>query len=154
MLIPYLSRSEDAQPLQDCVRYAATRTGLTDATMVIALTHFLEQLVEENMHGRIVRIPGFGMFAPVLAKSRVAGVTHPFCRPKFSASRAYRQSVMWSAPPSAAGHKAYRKHEQNHHPSSRPERASARTDTAMRNIRRSITSQMAGAGVPYADGRD
>lgn len=114
--IPFLARSEQALPLQRALELAANKIGVSQFTMAIAASHMFEQLAEEVARGRVVRVPGFGVFAPCLDERRqyLARRGGPKCVPKFSASKSFRTDVMLRAPPSREGKAALKVHRSNH----------------------------------------
>lgn len=142
--IPFNSKSEKAQPLQSVIKSTAQETGLDQHTVAIAMSWFLEGIADEVSMGRVVRIPGFGVWAPWLVRhpAALARDPSPRCTVKFSPSRCFAQQVRWSAPASAAGTRALTRHRRSHSVGSKPDRASARTWTAMRAFRASIEAQM------------
>lgn len=141
--IPFLSKSEQGRPLQAALDYTASHTGLSTFTVALAMSHFLESIADEVARGRTVRIPGFGIFAPVLDERRqyLARRGGPKCLPKFSAAKGFRSQVMWSAPPTRSGKDALRAHRSNHRVSE--ERyTSARVFTSMQVFRDQVAAQM------------
>ena len=102
--IPSLTRSEQALPLQRCIEQASLETGVSQHTVALVMSHFLERLADEVSLGRVVRIPGFGMFA---AKYYPGSST---MSPKFSASRGFRVQVSETAPHTLEGSRALENH--------------------------------------------
>jgi nucleoid DNA-binding protein len=102
--IPSLTRSEQALPLQRCLEQASRETGVSQHTVALVMSHFLERLADEVSLGRVVRIPGFGMFAPKYYPGSES------IAPKFSASRGFRVQVSETAPHTMEGARALENH--------------------------------------------
>ena len=62
--IPYKGTQQQKQPLHDALVDSAKAAGITPLQMAIYTNFFLEQVGEQMIRGRIVRIPGFGLFGP------------------------------------------------------------------------------------------
>jgi hypothetical protein len=62
--IPFLNTREAHTPIRDCVMRAAERAGIEPVQMALFMSFFFEQVGEEMIDGRVVRIPGFGSFGP------------------------------------------------------------------------------------------
>lgn len=135
------SRKEDMEPLQNAIEYAADRSGRSSHEIAKDITWFLEGLADELTHGRVVRIPGFGIFAPVPKKS--SRDPHPRCRPVFSPALAFSRQVMYGAPPNRAGYTAIRNYQKDHCRLHAPGREAERVFTAMEKIRADIDAQLA-----------
>lgn len=156
--VPFLAKSEQGLPLQRALDLAASKVGLSPYSMAIAMSHFLEQLADEVARGRVVRVPGFGTFAPCLDERRqyLARRGGPRCVPKFSASKGFRIEVMLRAPLSREGKVALKAHSSNHRVSEQ-RYTSARVFTAMHAVRDQISAQLGrclktGDREPRADG--
>lgn len=141
--VPFLAKAEQSLPLQRALDLAATKVGLSQYSMAIAMSYFFEQLADEVARGRVVRVPGFGVFAPVLDERPQYMVRRggPRCVPRFSAAKGFRQEVMLTAPPSRAGKTALKAHSSNHRVSDQ-RYTSARVFTSMRAIRDQIAAQL------------
>jgi len=141
--VPFLAKSEQGLPLQRALDFAASKIGVSPYTMAMAATYFFEQLADEVARGRVVRVPGFGVFAPCLDErpQYLARRGGPRCVPRFSPARGFRMEVMLSAPPSRAGKTALKAHSSNHRVSDQ-RYTSARVFTAMHAIRDQISAQL------------
>lgn len=144
--IPFHSRKEDVIALKNAIERAAGAAGIDDYTATMFVSHFVEEIAEEVTHGRVVSIPGFGIFAPVLDERRVMTAYNrrhgPKPVPKFSPSKAFRAQVQASCPPSRETKRRYRKHLDNHARSTE-NMTSARVFTAQKAWRDRIAAQMA-----------
>ncbi len=141
--LPFLAKAEQSLPLQRAIDLAATKVGLSQYSMAIAMSYFFEKLADEVARGRVVRVPGFGVFAPVLDErpQYLARRGGPRCVPRFSAAKGFRQEVMLSAPPSRAGKIALKAHSSNHRVSGQ-RYTSARVFTSMHAVRDQISAQL------------
>lgn len=141
--IPFLAKSEQGLPLQRAVDLAATKLGLSEYSMAIAMTYFFEQIADEVARGHVVRIPGFGIFAPSLDErpQYLARRGGPRCVPRFSPSKGWQQEVMLRAPASRSGKAALKVHRSNHRVTE-GRFGSERIFTAMHAIRDQISAQL------------
>ena len=141
--IPFLSTSEQGRPLRDALEVAASGAGISQHTAAMAMTHLFESIAEQVSDGRIVRIPGFGVFAPCLdeRKQYLARRGGAKCFPKFSASKGFRAQVMLSAPEDSAGKKALTVHRSNHR-CNEEDLTSARVFKSMEAMRAHISAQL------------
>lgn len=156
MRMPFCSESEKHLPLRKCLKRAADHSGITEYQAAMVVSFFWEELMEQVAVGQPVNLPGFGMFAPRAWQPRHDPEAAAYCFPAFSASRVFRQHVKRCCPPSGAAIDAILKHRQHHHPSSRPERASARPSSAMAAFRADLRAQARREGLvlppePQAD---
>ena len=55
--IPYLNSAEHHRPIQEAVMRAAESAGITPLQMALHMNHFLEQVPEQMISGRVVRVP-------------------------------------------------------------------------------------------------
>ena len=144
--IPYLPKLK-AVPLQRAIEKTARETGYSEHTVLNMMSTFWEALADEVTRGHEVRIPGFGMFAPVLISAKgVKG--NPMgndptrrCKPMFAPTRAFRQQVAFGAPPSLNGRHAMDNYHRNH----TGKDDGARVFTAQQSLRDKIERQLAGA---------
>ena len=143
--IPFLSSSEQAEPLRRCIEAAASKTAVTQYTATIVMSHFLEQLAAEVAKGRVVRVPGFGTFAPWLIENpaSVARWGGGRSKPVFSPSRGFREEVHLAAPHNPDAKRAINRHRRNHALGSGGDRSRDRVFTAMEAMRQNISAQMA-----------
>lgn len=141
--VPFLAKAEQSLPLQRAIDLAATKVGLSQYSMAIAMTFLLEQIADEVARGHVVRIPGFGMFAPSLDErpQYLARRGGPRCVPRFSPSKGWQQEVMLRAPPSRMGKAALKVHRSNHRVTE-GRFGSERIFTAMHAIRDQISAQL------------
>lgn len=144
--IPHHSNSDHGAPLQRAIDSTAVETGLDVVTVALTMSYLLEGIADEVSRGRSVRVPGFGMFSPVVMSERHRRMSRdptPRCKPMFSASRTFRQQVAVSAPPSEVETKRFKKHQKNHN--DHHDGDCARVFTAMESMRQQILAQLAGA---------
>jgi hypothetical protein len=127
--IPFMAKAADARPLQRTIRYAADRMGLSPFEAAMLATHLFEGIATEVGLGRVVRIPGFGVFGPWAYESKKDVTTA--VQPRFYAARPFRLEVRNLCDPADAKNDALMRYQRSHHPSARPEKARARTSTAM-----------------------
>lgn len=140
--IPSLPR-EKAIPLKRVIEATATELGMSEHNVFLVMTHLFEGIADEVTKGNELRIPGFGMFAPVAVNIRKSPCKTPRCRPQFAPTKSFRQQVMFGAPPNASGGKAIKLYEKNHITS--PARDSgARVFSTMDKVRREVLAQVAG----------
>ncbi|MFN3242966.1 MAG: HU family DNA-binding protein [Planctomycetota bacterium] len=144
MRIPFLSRTEDGKPLQDAIDFAAERTACDSVAVAQVMSLFFEAIADEVSRGKVVRIPGFGIFAPVAVSERDRRMSRdltPRCKPAFSPSRGFRQQVRYGAPPNASGAERLKRFDKNH--SSTKGRGAPRVWAAMEAMRDQIDAQLA-----------
>jgi nucleoid DNA-binding protein len=134
--IPMLSPKQ-AKPLQGCIAHAARETGVSEHTTALVVSYFLERLADEVSLGRVVRIPGFGIFAAKHYKGA------DVMAPRFSAARPFRLQVRHGAPKTDFGSEALRRHT---HQTGSSKRSSMRVFTAQAAYRDRIREQIAQAG--------
>jgi len=141
--VPFLAKAEQSLPLQRALDFAATRVGLSQYSMALAMTFLFEQIADEVSRGEIVRIPGFGIFAPSLDErpQYLARRGGRRCIPRFSPSKGWQHEVMLRAPPSRAGKAALRVHRSNHRVTE-GRAGRERVFTAMHAIRDQISAQL------------
>ncbi|RLE15990.1 MAG: hypothetical protein DRJ50_15500 [Actinobacteria bacterium] len=141
--IPFLSTSEQGRPLQEALDLAASQAGISQHTAAMMMTYFFEGIANEVTKGHIVRIPGFGVFAPVLdeRKQYLARRGGPKCLPRFSAAKGFRMQVMLTAPASRAGKVALATHRSNHR-CSQNRYTTSRVFASMKAMRDQISLQL------------
>lgn len=142
--VPFFSNVEQARPLQRSVGFAASQVGVTHFTGTLFVTHLLEAIVDEVANGRIVRVPGFGIFGPYLWTSRDTGEQAAF--PRFVAARGFRQHVRAICTADMSRNDELLRYQRHHHPSSRPDRAHGRTFRAMQAWRSAVEKQARAVG--------
>lgn len=143
VVIRYLVRREDAMPLKNVISYAAEQSGRSPHEIARMMTWFLEGIVNEVSMGRVVRIPGFGMFAPLTYR-----VPKPLMsngdvrvRPYFSAANGFRLQIMSSVVPDFGRNARFQRARSRGQLGST--RAESRTSVTMAEIRRHIDKQIA-----------
>ncbi len=144
--IPFLSEAADGVPLQRCLDQAAERSGVDVYTMALAMSYFIEAIADEVTHGRSVRVPGFGLFAPVPIPDlhlRMSRDTSPRCKPVFLPSRGFRAQVASGAAPSDIEAKRAKQFRKNHAGCRAGD--SVRVFTAQQAFREQVEAQLAGA---------
>lgn len=146
MTIPFYPDQKSSAPLRRVISIAAARSAVTPQLVALVLSHVLEGVADEVSRGRVVRFPGFGIWAPCLRRVRgpkgepsVLAVT-----PRFSASKGFRLQVRSTCPPNAEGAKRLRRHTINNAPSSRSVLCGARVFTSQQAARDDITRQLMG----------
>jgi nucleoid DNA-binding protein len=88
-------------PLRACIAKAVRGTGLHEYAVATVMTYFLEELCDQVALGRVVRIPGFGIFGSMTWRPRKGGLP-PHCIPSFSAATGFRDQVRWACAPGTA----------------------------------------------------
>ena len=101
--IPFLNKPKDGGPTRDCVYRAVRELGVDDFLVAKVMTYFLEELTNQVAKGRLVRIPGFGVFGARLSKPKTRHSnrqekTPPTAYPSFSPSKAFRNMVALCCP--------------------------------------------------------
>ena len=142
--IPFLSRSEDGQALQRCIDHAAERSALDSVAVAQVMSLFLEAIADEVSRGKIVRLPGFGMFAPEAIPERHRKMSRdptPRCKPVFVPSRGFRAQVGAGALTSSTRELRLKRYRKNH--SSAQGRGAPRVFMAMEAMRQQIDAQLA-----------
>lgn len=94
--IPYNGTAKQKQPLHDALVDAAEAAGVTPLQVAVITNHFLEQVGEQVIKGRIVRIPGFGIFGAMTRFRYVRGPKagdRRVCYPAFYGSNALKTEV-------------------------------------------------------------
>jgi hypothetical protein len=142
--IPFMAKAADAMPLQRTIAYAADRTGLSPFEVAMVVTYLFEGIATEVGIGRVVRIPGFGVFGPWAYESKKDGSTA--VQPRFYAARPFKLEVRAMCDPADAKNDALMAYLRSHHPSSKPGKATARTSTAMEAFRVSLLADPAYVG--------
>lgn len=140
--IPRMPR-EHALPLKRVIEATANDLGMSEHDVFCVMSRLLEGVADEVTKGREVRIPGFGMFAPVAVDLSRSNYKIPRCVPRFAATRAFRQQVMFGAPPNASGKKAMLGYDKRHTTSPANDDGT-RVFSAQARMRRDILSQIAG----------
>jgi len=144
--IPFMPKSVKAQPTVRCVQHAARNMGVSEHFALNLVAHFLEKVGEETAAGRVVRIPGFGIFGTHLFIPKKKG-KEPYCMPSFSAARPFREEVFQCCTPSMAQDKALRNHRKSNHLTSGAKKNTARVFTAMKAMRDRVDAQARRLGV-------
>lgn len=148
MTIPCYTDPKKSEPLGRIVSIAAARTAVTPQLVGLILSHVLEGIADEVSHGRVVRLPGFGIWAATARRVRgpKGEGSLVVASPSFSASKGFKLQVRTTCPPSAAGAcaKRIRRYMVNNAPSSRSVGVGARVFTSQRAIRDSIARQLQG----------
>lgn len=151
--IPYLSSVEAGAPLQRCLDLAGDRSGVGVDGVVRVMTLFLEAIADEMTKGRVVRIPGFGLFAPAPIPLRHRKMSRDLTartKPVFSPSRGLRAQVALGVGPKPENVRMLTRHRKNHQDST----STARVFTAMQTFRDQVAAQIGRAGVGPAVGRE
>lgn len=140
--IPRMPR-EQALPLKRVIEATANDLGMSEHDVFCTLSRLLEGIADEVTKGREVRIPGFGMFAPVAVDLSRSNYKIPRCVPRFAPTRSFRQQVMFGAPPNESGKKAMKLYNK-HHVTSPANDDGARVFSAQARMRRDVLAQIAG----------
>jgi len=132
-------RGTDGKVLERILVNSARSMDMTPHEVALVMAHFLENLADELSKGRVIRLPGFGMFAPVAVEHRKqSGVMKVY--PSFSPAVGLRNQVDVCCPPNKAGVIALTKHRKRHHPASRKDKVGSRVFTAMKKLRQNINA--------------
>jgi hypothetical protein len=116
--VPFLSKSEQAVPLQSAIGYAASKMSLSHYRVAILITYFLDEIARQVGLGRILRIPGFGIFGPWCWTEKKT--QRKVAYPRFVASRAFRRQVSMCCDHRRTKNKELAAYQRSHHPSSKP----------------------------------
>jgi nucleoid DNA-binding protein len=141
--IPFLSRAADGQALQRCLNLAAGRSGVDVGAAAFVMSLLFEAIADELTKGRVVRVPGFGVFAPAAVPERhrrLSRFQSPRCKPVFSASRGFRAQVAMGVGPLPENAKLLSRHKKNHSTMTRT--PGRRVFSAMRAFREQIAMQL------------
>lgn len=139
--IPFLSKITKGAALQRCIDLTATRSGLDVGSVAIAMSWFLESIVEEIAKGRCVTIPGFGLFAPVSIPERHRRMSRNLssrCKPVFSPSRGFRAQVALGVGPRHENARVLMRHRKNHYTAT----STRRVFSAMEEFRKQVSAQL------------
>lgn len=143
--IPFLNKCADRASLARCLDLAAERSGVGADGVVVVMTLFLEAIADELTRGRVVRVPGFGVFvpAPIPEKHRkMSRDMTPRCRPVFSPSRGLRAQVALGAGPRPENSRVLARHRKNHGTASGT--SARRVFSAMQAFRQQVAAQVVG----------
>ena len=134
--IPFYPKSESSKPLKECISTAARELAMSEHDVVLAMTYFFDELAIQVARGRVVRIPGFGIFASKwFATSKSSA-------PRFSASRGFRLQTRFSSPRIDDNSRALKRYTKRAGDSSRG--VSQRVFTSNNADRASIKKQLMG----------
>jgi len=142
--IPFYSREEHSRALLSVVERAAHAAATHPETMARMMTHLLEELSFEVARGNPVRIPGFGLFSPVVKQHKTRGTS--VVRVYFYPSRAFSNDVDTMAPTSQVGRRVYENFQKRHHPGSAARHRGQSVSTSMRSWREHLTAKGFGRG--------
>lgn len=94
------TRQANRSPTDECIREAAIEAGIHPDVAFLAVSGFMEALVQRIAHGEIVQLDGFGVFAaaPHMVKGRKNEGLPPVPSVRFSACRAFRQYTAATCP--------------------------------------------------------
>lgn len=139
--IPYLSKAADRVSLQRCIDTAAERSGVGADGVVVVMSLFLESIADELTKGRVVRIPGFGVFVPAPIPERHRRMSRnlrPRCKPVFSPSRGFRSQVALGLGPQPDIIRTLAQHRKNHAGTT----STHRVFSAMEAMRQQVSAQL------------
>ena len=143
--IPFLSKSADRESLARCLDISAERSGVGADGVVQVISLFFEAVADELTRGRVVRVPGFGIFvpAPIPEKHRrMSRDLSPRCKPSFSPSRGLRAQVALGVGPRPENIRALARHRSNHANAT----GTSRVFSAMQALRQQVAAQLGRAG--------
>lgn len=110
--VPFI-RGSKADPLRRVIRDAANKTALPDELVSILFTHLFEGIAREMSMGNAVRVPCFGMFAPVRWEPRKADLD-PYAVPYFCASRGLRAEIRATCSPFPSSENEFNTYRKSH----------------------------------------
>ncbi len=145
--IPFMPKSEQAKPLQDVIHDTAQAMGVSDHFAANLMTYFLENVAAQAAKGKVVRIPGFGIFTAYGYTPRKPGLEH-YCLPSFTASKAFRNELRQCLPYPRHRNKEIDNYRRTNHASSRAKSDTSRTFTAMKAFRTRVDAQARRLGIP------
>lgn len=143
--IPFLSKSADRESLARCLDLAAERSGVGADAAVRVMSLFFEAVADELTKGRVVRVPGFGIFVPAPIPERHRRASRnptPRCKPSFSPSRGLRAQVALGAGPNPENIRILKRHRSNHANST----GTRRVFSAMQALRQQVAAQLGRTG--------
>ncbi|MCQ3949081.1 MAG: hypothetical protein DPW14_04555 [Planctomycetes bacterium] len=153
MKIPIYGKAEAGAPLRRIVKRAAGLTRMSEATVALVMSHFIEGIEIEVCYGNAVTIPGFGMFASVRWESRAyPGLVYP--SPRFFVAKGFRNSVGLGTGPNVETERRVRNFIKGHCVVPRMTEGKAgraTTHQAMKKLRDDIAAQARRYGIDPLD---
>jgi len=138
--IPFNSKSEQSLPLRRALTYSADQMCMGQYQAAMVLTFFIRGVADEVSWGRVVRIPGLGMFGPWRWASPKKGLPD-IATPRFIPARPFRNQVRHMCPPDRTQNEALETYRRSHNLASKPNRYAASTAGAMRAWQKHINKQ-------------
>jgi nucleoid DNA-binding protein len=143
--IPFLGKAADRESLRRCLDLAAERSGVGADGVVQVITLFFEGIADELTKGRVVRVPGWGIYVPAPIPERHRRMSrNPAARtkPVFSPSRGLRAQVALGVGPRPENVRILKRHRSNHADAT----GTRRVFTAMAALRQQVAAQLGRAG--------
>jgi nucleoid DNA-binding protein len=141
-----MSKSAQGKPLQDAVHRAAQEMGVSDHFAANLMTYWLEEVAAQVDRGKVVRIPGFGIFTAYGYTPRKKGIP-PYCLPSFVGAKPWRNELRQCLPFRRHNNKAIDNYRQTNHGTSRAKSDTSRVFTTMKAFRERIDAQAKRLGV-------
>jgi nucleoid DNA-binding protein len=138
--------TKQGEPLQRTITKCAQKMGVSDHFAANLVAYFLEYTADEVTRGEIVRIPGFGIFAPYGYTPRKKGL-EKHCLPSFNGSRAFRNQLRAACPYRRHRNKEIDTYRRTNHGSSKAKSHTSRTSSAMHSFRQHIDAQARKFGI-------
>ena len=118
--LPFMARSQDSEALKTCIRKTAAEYGLSQYTALLIVESLFENIANQVTGGEVVRIGGFGIFAPGLRTPRSPNEpSEPYAVPRFSPAKGFRNMLRACCPPERVRNRELRRHAKRSCPSSR-----------------------------------
>lgn len=141
--IPFVA-ADDARPLARVIRDTANKMAMSEYLVAILFSHLFEGIATEIAMGNEVRVPCFGMFAPVRWEPRQEG-REGYAVPYFCAAKGFRAEVRSSCSPYPSAERAFNRYRQRHRSPGEAERR--RVFTGMKKYREIIEAQAREMGI-------
>ncbi len=149
--VPFMSKSAQGKPLQDAIHLAAQEMGVSDHFAANLMTYVLEDIAAQVCNGKVVRIPGFGIFTAYGYTPRKKGI-EPYCLPSFVGSKPFRNQLRQCLPHRRHNNKAIDNYRQTNHGSSRAKSDTGRVFTSMKAFRTRVDAQAKRLGIKSRSG--
>jgi nucleoid DNA-binding protein len=151
MDIPFMGKSERGAPLAACIKRAAKMMHVSEYHAACLMSFFFEEVVEQTCRCRVVRVPGFGIFAPKSWYPRKPDVP-PRAYPAFSAAIGYRVQMAAQCPVSnSRGLLAIERHRKNSFDLNQRGKSRRRARTTQQAFRRNVRAEGRRMGYEFDD---
>lgn len=147
--IPTNAKAERYESLMRCLKHASVEMGVNEFFAARFMTHFFEQLVDEVVDGKLVTIPGFGIFVPGInrrSKFKKFAKEKKFCVPKFAASVGFRVQVKEECDTKKCREEDYKRYVRSASPSIKCKQGQ-RPSKSLARVRESVIEQAERVGM-------